>query len=137
WKATVFANLERPDVKAAFPAQGTHHGFRGTLTLAAGSNQVCVYAINAGKGINPLIKCTTVTVGGATTPAPTPPPTTSGAIPRGDVNELTAVADGTVRVRGWVFDPDTASPIKADVWVDGAWKKTMLADQPRPDVKAA
>jgi hypothetical protein len=146
WKASVYANAPRPDVKAAYPAQGNNHGFSAPLTLPAGTHQVCVYAINAGRGANPLLECQTVRIAAATTPPTTPPPTTppttppptSGtAVPRGDLNHVRAAAAGMVNAKGWAFDPDTTAPIYVDMWVDGAWKASILANVARPDVKAA
>jgi len=63
-------------------------------------------------------------------------PPTLGADPRGDVNEFTA-RSGAVFVRGWAFDPDTPDPIKVDVYVDGKWTATLIANAYRPDVATA
>lgn len=58
------ANLNRPDVGAAYPAYGASHGFQTTGTIPPGSSRVCVYAINTA-GPNPLLGCRDVTVSAA------------------------------------------------------------------------
>ena len=40
-------------------------------------------------------------------------------------------------VRGWAIDPDTSLPINVHVYVDGKFRKNVLADDSRPDVEAA
>ena len=55
------ANTNRPDVGAAFPLFGAHHGFDVTLAAPSVPLQACVYAINWGPGWgNPLLGCRTV-----------------------------------------------------------------------------
>jgi hypothetical protein len=50
------ADLDRPDVGAAYPSYGSAHGF--DAPIPAGSHQVCVYAINdVAPGPNILIGC--------------------------------------------------------------------------------
>jgi len=59
--AALSATVNRPDVGAAFPVFGPHHGFDVTLAAPSGTVQACVYAINWGPGWgNPLIGCRTV-----------------------------------------------------------------------------
>jgi hypothetical protein len=41
---------------------------------------------------------------------------------------------GVAAFSGWTFDPDNAIPIQADVYVNGRYVTTTLADLPRPDV---
>lgn len=126
WAQTMTANLSRPDVNAAFPAMALgNHGFQGQLTLQGGSNQVCLYAINAGGGnANPSLGCRTVTV------------VTPNTNPVGDINEVSRTGQSAL-VRGWAFDSDTTGPILVDAWVNGRWAASINANQPRPDVKQA
>jgi hypothetical protein len=44
--AIVTANGSRPDVGSTFPGAGSAHGFTVRAPLQAGSNQVCIFAIN-------------------------------------------------------------------------------------------
>lgn len=80
YSSTITANQARSDVGAAYPGR-TNHGFRETLTLRAGNQSVCLYAINVGPGtINTPLGCRTITV-----PAPPPqepPANESGAVYR-------------------------------------------------------
>lgn len=80
YSSTITANQARTDVGAAYPGR-TNHGFRETLTLRAGAQSVCLYAINVGPGtINTPLGCRTITV-----PAPPPqepPANESGAVYR-------------------------------------------------------
>jgi hypothetical protein len=125
YRTTLTANLARPDVKAAFPAQGANHGFASTIALGAGNSQVCVYAINVGRGTtHPSIGCQNVSI------------LRPGTNPTGSINEIARSAD-TASIRGWAFDSDSKSPILVDAWVNGAYRQTLTANVARPDVQAA
>lgn len=53
----------RPDVKAAFPAYGLHHGFGWDGTVSPGTHRICAYAIHeTGGDRNTELGCRTVTV---------------------------------------------------------------------------
>jgi hypothetical protein len=119
------ADQPRSDIGRVYPAYGAPHGFSGSWTTTPGSHQVCAYGINgAGSGNNALLGCRTVVV----------PPT--NARPLGSVDDMTAEAGG-IRLRGWAFDPDTAtSPTSVHVYVDGR-ATAVRADQPRSDVARA
>jgi hypothetical protein len=56
--------------------------------------------------------------------------------PFGAVDAVTAVAGG-VRVRGWVIDPTTTSPIRVHVYVDGVGRANVPASISRTDVGRA
>lgn len=58
FRAVVTSNVSRPDVGAIFAGYGDLHGVDATVTATGG--QVCVYAINIGGGVNPLLACRTV-----------------------------------------------------------------------------
>jgi hypothetical protein len=57
------ADVPRPDVAAAWPGSGLQHGYSFEVPSAAGTHEVCVYAINQPVSTNPSVGCTTVTVG--------------------------------------------------------------------------
>src|SRR5207237_10790336 len=80
-------------------------GFSLCVAAAGGEYTVCVYGINVGGGGNSLIGCRTVVV-------PSGPPI-------GSLHVALPIF-GTIRVAGWAIDPDSASPIAAHVYVDGA-----------------
>ncbi len=123
---TFTADKSRPDVGAAYPSLGSAHGFVEKLTLAAGSNQICVTAINTGAGGNSAFGCRTVT---ATAPD-------RGRVPIGNFDELKASGD-TLTVRGWALDPDTPmTALTIQVTVNGQ-QRTFTADKTRTDVAAA
>jgi hypothetical protein len=123
WAAELTADGARPDVAAVYPAEGAAHGFSGTLPVAAGSHQVCVYVISllASEG-NPLLGCGQVTV-------------PSGA-PVGNL-EAVVGADGSAHLQGWAFDPDVDAPIDVHVYRNGAWAGLVRADAARGDVQRA
>jgi hypothetical protein len=122
WSRSISANVDRPDVQALYPTQGSSHGFTGTAPLRLGNNQVCLYAINVGAGAHQLIGCRTLNV--------------VLNNPRGDINSFT-VSGTTASLRGWAFDADTTDPISVDVWVNGSWSQSVRADGARADVQAA
>ena len=50
--------VARPDVGALYPGSGETRGYGLTVSVAPGSHEVCVYAINEGEGTtNPLLGC--------------------------------------------------------------------------------
>jgi len=125
------ANVNRPDVGAAYPGYGNSHGFDATLaTSKVGSVQVCVYLINIGSGSNQLAGCRTVVVGDPN--------------PFGNFDSVSAPAGGVVHVAGWAVDPNTpTTPIPIHVYVGGpagtpgAEGHSVTANRSRPDVGRA
>ena len=111
------ASSPRGDIAASFPDYGSAHGYRTDLPRAPGNYQVCSFAIGTAGGDNSNIGCRTVAVG-----------TNS---PLGSLDEVTRVAGG-VRVSGWALDPDSTSPTRIDVYVNGVgssiWTSTDRAD---------
>ena len=124
---TVKADVSRPDVGRAFPGMGDAHGFLSTLAAPAGSQRVCVTAVNDGAGGDVELGCRTVTVASSA-------PTAGARTPIGNL-EVVAGAAGGVSVSGWTLDPDTAAPIPVHVYVGSTWTQVM-ADGSRPDVAA-
>ncbi|HUP73219.1 MAG TPA: SpoIID/LytB domain-containing protein [Acidimicrobiales bacterium] len=118
------ANGNRSDVGAVYPGSGPFHGFDATFDATPGVHTVCVYAINDGPPDHTALGCRSVTVVARNVAAP------FGSI------DLVARSGGTVRVAGWVLDPDTNAPIDVHVYV-GAAGVGLPADRPRPDVQAA
>ncbi|GAA5148544.1 hypothetical protein GCM10025768_10360 [Microbacterium pseudoresistens] len=119
--AAFTANLDRPDVGAAYPASGSKHGFTATMPAdAPGNTNVCVYAINVGPGANVLMGCTTVA---ALTGSPV------GAL------ESATVSNGSLEIKGWALDPDTASPIAVHLYYDSS-AGAYVADKERTDLPA-
>lgn len=115
------ADIERPDVGAAYPAVGSRHGFSIRVPATGpGQFDVCVYGINAGTGANVLMRCQKVT---AMSGSPT------------GVLELVAPVDGGVEVSGWAIDPDTSAPATLHVYVDSVGT-AIVADRDRADVAA-
>ncbi|MFT4294645.1 MAG: CHAP domain-containing protein [Micropruina sp.] len=55
------ANVERSDVDDAFH-RGSAFGYRTSTSIPAGKHQVCVWAINVGRGANVRLGCQEVTV---------------------------------------------------------------------------
>ncbi len=122
------AALTSPRVTAPMSAPRTRgwasaHGFSALVgQFYGGVHRVCVYAINAGGGVNPALGCANVTL-----PA---------GNPKGSLNIVQA-SPGAVRVVGWALDPDTSTPIATHVYVDGRWSGAVTANLGRPDVAAA
>jgi Mannosyl-glycoprotein endo-beta-N-acetylglucosaminidase len=117
----VMASVSRPDVAAAYPAYGDVHGFSTAIDAGGGPHEVCAFAINTGPGnLNPLIGCRTV------------------AVPANPVGSIDVVArePDSIRVAGWMLDPDVSTPIDAHVYVDNIGT-SVRASAARPDVAAA
>ncbi|WP_345801862.1 hypothetical protein AAIB33_01800 [Microbacterium sp. AZCO] len=121
------ADASRPDVAAAYPGYGDKHGFVVPLTLAGGSHQVCIYAIDDAGGANPTLGCRTVTVSA--------PVAAVNRAPFGNLESVATTA-GSATVSGWAIDPDTPDPIAVHIYVD-ATGRAFTADLSRPDVAAA
>ena len=115
WVAAGSAATPRPDVQARYPAYGLNHGFSIFTPAAAGSHQLCAYALNLGAGrVNPRFGCVTVSRGSN--------PVGSGAtIARVGTSDAIAVS-------GWALDPDTDAPIKVQVTSDGSNKQVLTAN---------
>jgi len=122
FRAELSADEPRPDVAAQYPGHGTARGFDDVIAVAAGLHQIDVYGINTGAGTaNPLIGRRSVQIGGD---------------PFGSLDGAVGGA-GSITVRGWAIDPDTAAPITVHVHLDGVPVASATADRPRSDVGAA
>jgi hypothetical protein len=115
----LLANVRRPDVERVHPGFGAEHGFDAIVPVPAGTRTVCVYGINTGRGSNQLLPgCRSVrSLGNA--------PTGSFEVATGGV--------GSVDVRGWALDGDTAASIPVDVYVGGVGRR-ISASTTRSDV---
>jgi hypothetical protein len=50
--------------------------------------------------------------------------------------DLVASGRGGIRVRGWAIDPNTTSPIRVHIYVDGVGRASVLANRTRTDIGA-
>ncbi len=114
------ADIDRPDLAAHFPGSGTRHGFSAVIPAGAGAHQVCVSAENVGAGNDVLFGCDWKTV--------------SNAEPIGALDSVTAT-DSSIRVTGWVLDPDVTGPVTVHVYLRDSLQSTT-ANGYRPDVGA-
>jgi hypothetical protein len=120
--ASTTANASRPDVGRAWKGYGDAHGIATTFAAAGGTHQVCAYGINAaGSGGNTLLGCQTVKV--------------ADSSPFGGMD--VSLSGSTATVRGWTIDPDTAEPLRVDLYVDGKGAASTTANVRRPDVGRA
>ncbi len=117
----VTANGARPDIERAY-GKGAAHGFTWSSTVAYGSHQVCVYAIDSAGGPNPSLGCRTVSV--------------TNAAPIGNVDAV-STSGSRLTVSGWALDPDTTASIPVHVYVDGRAALAVSANGARPDVDRA
>lgn len=117
----LIADGDRPDVGAAYPGKGAHHGFDATIPAAAdGTVDVCLWAINVGEGQNLPLGCR--------------PLTAMSGDPVGEIDEISSTK-GAVVIRGWALDPDTTAPIEVHAYIDGSGIAT-LANTTRDDLRA-
>jgi hypothetical protein len=116
WGGLGKANVDRPDVGAAYPGYGRVHGFDVVVPSPRGLVTVDVHAINVGPGNdNPRIGRRQVLVGG------------------NPFGNLEVVQGGSERV----IDPDTEGPVDLHVYIDGNGAGATRADRNRPDVGLA
>ncbi|MEY2464342.1 MAG: hypothetical protein QOH64_2480 [Acidimicrobiaceae bacterium] len=113
----IVADIDRPDVAAAYPGHGQALGYDVVLPFPD-ARSVCVYGINAGAGGNALLGCRQL-----------------AHEPFGSLDGVTAEGGG-LRVRGWAVDPDRAGPIDVHVYVDGRIAAMLTANGDRPDIAA-
>jgi hypothetical protein len=118
------ADVDRPDIGAAYPGNGSAHGFdvRSPI-LGTGVKQVCVVALNVGIGDDRVLGCQDIQTG--------------QDLPVGSFDTLTQQPDGSVLARGWAFDGEyTDSSTPVTYTVDGGAPALGYANVPRPDVNA-
>jgi len=113
------AATNRPDVGAAYPGYGNHHGFDVTAAAFGPGNKVCVYAMGVPPGGNPLLGCKNYR-----------------AKPIGNF-EAAGRLGSTIRLQGWALDHDTLGPIKIRVFQDGRRIGTGVASLHRGGVADA
>jgi hypothetical protein len=119
WTATGVANLSRPDLAAAYPANGTDHGFSIFTPLSPGNHVLCAYGLNIAAGnANTKFGCVTVIR------AVQPFGASTGIIRAGISN--------TIQVAGWAIDPDTLGAVPVHVSVDGVDRMTLSANVAYP-----
>lgn len=112
---TLLADLDRPDVGAAYPGSGSAHGFFTTVAIPAGAHSICVVALDP-------VTAQTVSLGcrGATVAAP------ADGTPVGQLDAVSAGV-GKVVARGWAIDPDTVAPISVHAYLDGEYPIGVFA----------
>ncbi|MDQ1730017.1 MAG: hypothetical protein QOK10_176, partial [Pseudonocardiales bacterium] len=117
------ADIDRPDVNAAFHVTG-RHGFSLGLTASTGVHQFKVYALSVGGGSNALIGTRSVNVN-------------PGSAPTGHLDTATAKGN-LVRLTGWAFDRDEpGAAVRIVVYQDGKALTATTTNVARPDVNAA
>ena len=123
------ANQSRPDVAAAYPGRSAEHGYVWQVPLDqfVGKQDVCVFAINYPGGSNPQLACSSIQFTGIPE---------QGRLPIGNLDDI-KLESGTLTVRGWTLDPDTASPIAVHVYAGSTLLSYGFADQTRADIGAA
>lgn len=121
------ANGARPGVNATIGVPG-NHGFDATFALSrSGTVPVCLYGINIGGGGNVLLGCRTIGI--------------ADPNPKGALDQVTALGQGAVKVRGWSFDPsDGGKAIDVHIYVgpqpgqSGSRASVVKTNKSRPDV---
>jgi hypothetical protein len=117
---TVVADDPQPELASfGYPID---HGFTASVPASPGRRNLTVVARNIGPGPNKVIGERPVDV-----------PTGN---PFGNL-ELVQAGPGSVRVGGWMIDPDTSSPIDVHCYINGAGAGSARADRSRPDVASA
>lgn len=118
----VVANSPRSDVGSAYPGYGPNHGWVSTIDLPAGTTDVCVTALNTGRGGDAALGCKSITVD-----LPDLRRAPIGVLEGVDVRGSTAI------VSGWALDQDTVRPIPVHIYVNSRGA-AYQADKTRADV---
>lgn len=121
------AQHPRPDVARVF-GRSPNHGYDAVVATTGGRHTVCMYAIDAAGGANPLIGCREVDV-------PNSPP--EGAVDGVDASVGSAVPGstrtGAVRATGWAYDHDATTPVTVRLLLDGVERQRSTAGRTRDD----
>lgn len=115
---SALAWLPRPDVGAVFPRYGPNHGFDLFYRLCPGDRLVSVAAVDTSGQGSTWIGHRMVRI---------------DPNPVGHFDSVSATV-GSIRVRGFVVDPDAYRSSDVDVFVDGALVRRVRADVFRPDI---
>lgn len=116
--ASTVANGSRPDRAAQFPLYGADQGFSIFVPLGASTADFCLTAVNVGAGSDAKV-CEKF-----------------GPNPVGRLDTVTPVPGG-FDASGWALDPDSASPISVQIFVDGKNVTTTTAGNTRTDIASA
>ncbi len=114
--AGTIASSTRGDLSARYPFNGVGHGYAMNVAMAAGTHQVCTYALNVGPGGNTLLKCATVN-------RLINPVGVNAGISRVGLSD-------SVQFQGWAVDPNTLGAAQVRIGVDGIYKGTVAASVP-------
>lgn len=116
------AELERPDVRWAYPAFGLNTGYDATIKAPPGKRLVCAWGVDRRNGRTALLGMREVVVAG----------------PRGQINKVIDLGGQRLRVQGWAMDPTVDTKVAMVRYrIDGkeVWRGRTAAS--RPDVVAA
>ncbi|HEX9682607.1 MAG TPA: zinc-dependent metalloprotease family protein [Acidimicrobiales bacterium] len=115
--ASEAANLVRTDVAGFYPKWGNNRGFRVEFAMPPGTHDIRIYFINNTGGPHGSVTRTF----------------SRGELPKGEITLLSRHPDGA-RVKGWAIDPDTSTPIRVHVYVDGVGKASVEASLTSPPI---
>lgn len=118
-RGTIAADRDRSDLVATFASAGANHGFSTVVAADPGSNTICATVTNPEDGEVIGLGCATVSVG-------------TSARPHGAIDKVKA-KQGTIRVVGWVLDPD-GGDAEIAIMIDGTEVHRAPATDHRPDI---
>ena len=120
--ATTVANTSFPPLEFYIPGVGPNRGYRAFVPASPGRRTVSAVARNVGPGVDRVLAQRVVDV--------------RTGEPFGNL-ELAAAGPSSIRVVGWMIDPDSAGPVDVHVYVNGGFAGLGVADRERLDVGAA
>lgn len=116
------AELERPDVRWAYPQFGLNTGYDVTIKAPPGKRLVCAWGVDRRNGRTTLLGMREIVVAG----------------PRGQINSVVDLGGQTLRVQGWAMDPTGPGRLAMVRYrIDGKEVWRGRTAMPRPDVVAA
>ncbi|MFZ6992269.1 hypothetical protein ACO0E1_10270 [Curtobacterium sp. RRHDQ66] len=107
------AKTAKASLATAFPGYGANHQFTKTITdVGPGKHTVCTTVQNVGGGSD-TTDCRSVSM-------------LTGS-PTFFVDEASSRSAGSITLRGWAIDPDTADPVRIDTYVDDVGASSIQA----------
>jgi hypothetical protein len=121
--SSMTASAASTTIPSSLSGYGTGHGFTATIgNVGPGAHTVCTRVGNVGGGSD-TTDCRTVRM-------------LTGS-PQLHMDEASSRTAGSITLRGWAVDPDTAGSVRIDTYVDGVGASSIQASATKPSLTDA